>query len=156
MSQMVRTLARLDYNVIWIHLNLFVNHVMEDGRHSSHISSTGIFDTKWHHPISIYTQRCNECYVLFILFINQNLLILPCNNPQTTTFHAWHNYQLECGYLQRKIIVWACFLETFVVNTNSDLPIFLGNRDNIGQLSRILCHFCYLRLGLFGIIFFDL
>ena len=37
MSQVVRTLAGLNYDVIYIHLNLFVNHVMNDGPYISHI-----------------------------------------------------------------------------------------------------------------------
>ena len=42
---------------------------------------------------------------------------------------------------QRKIIVWVGFVEIPVIDTNSDLPNFFGDQENIVQPSKVFCHF---------------
>ena len=42
MCQVVQTLAGLDYDVIYIHVDLLMNHVVKYGLHSPYISSTNI------------------------------------------------------------------------------------------------------------------
>ena len=50
--QMIRTLAGFDYDVVHVHFNLFMNHVMENSRHGSHVSGTGVLEAERHHPFS--------------------------------------------------------------------------------------------------------
>ena len=75
--QMIRTLAGFDYDVVHVHFNLFMDHVMVDSHHDSHVSSTGVLEAERHYPIVIYPPRCDECCFFRVFFIHQNLVI-PC------------------------------------------------------------------------------
>ncbi len=140
MHQVVQTLVGFDYDIIYIHLNLIVDNVMKYDRHRIHIGSTRIFQTKWHHPIMIYTPSPNKSYLLHLPqppAFDDNMH----NNPPTNKFHAQHNYDHNVNVRKWKIIFWAGFVEILVTETYSDLPIFFGYRKNILQPSQVLCHF---------------
>ena len=56
---------------------------------------------------------------------------------------------------QWKIILWLNFVEISIVDTNSDLPIFFDDRNNVSQPGRVLSHFYQPRLNLFGNLVFN-
>ena len=60
MCQVVRTLAGLDYDIIHVHFNLLMAHVVKNGRHTSYVGVKHIFEAERHHPVVIYTPMCNE------------------------------------------------------------------------------------------------
>ena len=42
---------------------------------------------------------------------------------------------------KQNIILWAGFVEILVIDGYPNLSIFFGDRNNIGQPCRVLCHF---------------
>lgn len=77
----------------------------------------------------LYNPRCNEtCFLCPFnpLGSGDNLH----NNTQMSVFHAYHIYQ-NVNVQKQKIIFQACFVEISVIDTNSNLSIFLGTLDSI-------------------------
>ena len=131
--QMIWTLTRFDYDVIHVHFNFLMNHIVENSCPGSHLSGTGVLEAERHHPVVIYTTRCNECHVFRVFLIHQNLVI-TC-----IIVHKWLHLMFgtivnqNMDVWQRKIILWACFFEIHVVDTDFDFPIFLATRTTLAN-----------------------
>ena len=134
-------LTGLYYDFIYIHLDLFMDHVMKYGHHISHISRTNIFETERNYLVMIYTPQRNKNCIFCIFSIYQDLVITCVKIHKQLHFMLSTIINQNVNVWQRKIIFWAGFVEIFVIDTYSDFPIFLGNRNNIGQLNQVLCHF---------------
>jgi len=153
---MIRTLMGFDYDVINVHFNLLMNHVVENSHHGSHVGGTDVLEEERHHPVVIYTPRCNESCFFHVFLIHQNLVI-AC----VTVYKRLHlmfgtvvNQNMDIW--QRKIIFRTSLVEISIINTNPHFLVLLGDRNDVGQPGLILLYFNQSRLNFLGYFFLNI
>jgi len=72
---MIFSLLGLCDHIIYIHLNLFMHHVMKKSQHGS-LVVTCVLQTEWHNFVTICSPRCNKS-CLCLIFWSHFYLVKP-------------------------------------------------------------------------------
>ena len=127
-----------DGEVIDITFDRLVLHILEHLHRSPLICCTGIFQTKWHDSVAIHAKWGPKGCMPFIFGMHLYLVVAR------EAVHESHslkpigvvNHYLRYG--EREFIFRARIIQVSLINTDSDLPIFLCHGDDVGQPFRML------------------
>src|SRR4051812_8502591 len=93
---------------------------------------------RWASCVTVNPQRNSEGSVIFIIRVHLDLII-----PRES-IHEGHALKPACVIYhnisdgERELTLWACLVEIAKVDADSDLPILLGNGDDVGHPIRVL------------------
>ena len=127
-----------DGEVINITFDRLVLHILEYLHHSPLICCTSIFQTKWHDSVAIHAKWGPKGCMPFIFGMHLYLVVAreAVHESHSLKPAGVVNHYLRYG--EREFIFGACIIQVSIVNTDSDLPIFLCHRDDVGQPFRML------------------
>ncbi|XXG73204.1 hypothetical protein AAC387_Pa07g2163 [Persea americana] len=122
-----------DGEVINITFDRLVLHILKYLHHSPLICCTGIFQTKWHDSVAIQAKWGPKGCMPFIFGMHLYLVVVreaideshSCKPACVINHYLW--------YGEREFIFGASIIQVSIVNTDSDLPIFLCHGDDVGQ-----------------------